>query len=324
LALFHFVRFDGDKKGGIMQFNKKTGLMLVFFTALVSGVSIFVNKFAVAGFNPYVFTFLKNAVVAVFLLSAFFLVKDFRLLKTLKAKHWKQLALIGLIGGSIPFLLFFKGLQMTTAGFGAFIHKTMFIFIGVFALFFLKEKINKKMVAAAIMLLAGNYLFLKITSHSFNIGDLLILLATLFWAAENTLSKYVLKELEARTVAFGRMFFGSVFILAFLVVTGNINAVASLTGAHLMWVLLTSVFLMLYVLTWYTGIKYINVSVAACVLLLGSVITTVLSVIFTGAEVTLMQAFGMLLQVSGIISVITFSDTVDLRQLLPWRIKHGR
>ena len=35
--------------------NKK-GLMFAFFTAIVSGFSIFVNKFGLTGIDPYVFT----------------------------------------------------------------------------------------------------------------------------------------------------------------------------------------------------------------------------------------------------------------------------
>lgn len=46
---------------------KNKGYFLVLGTAFISGFSIFINKFGVSVINPYIFTFLKNAVVALIL-----------------------------------------------------------------------------------------------------------------------------------------------------------------------------------------------------------------------------------------------------------------
>ena len=119
---------------GTKMTNKKIGLMLVFFTAIVSGFSIFINSFGVKGFDSSVFTFSKNIIVALFLFSIILLFNQFNELKKLNKKHWSQLVTIGLIGGSIPFLLFFKGLQLTAGKTSAFIHKPSFIYIELFAL----------------------------------------------------------------------------------------------------------------------------------------------------------------------------------------------
>ena len=146
--------------------NKK-GLMFAFFTAIVSGFSIFVNKFGLTGIDPYVFTGLKNLVVVLFLLSLIFFMGEFRELAKLTKKQWLKLGVIGLFGGSIPFLLFFKGLSMTSAVSGAFIHKTMFIFVTIGAIIFLREKVNKYFIAGAGLLLIGNALLLNISSSYF-------------------------------------------------------------------------------------------------------------------------------------------------------------
>ena len=98
------------------------GLGLVLGTAVISGVSIFLNKFGVGGMDPAVFTTAKNVLVAVFLISTLLALKEWKTLKSLSGKAWGQLALIGLIGGSIPFLLFFTGLQMTSAAQAGFLH----------------------------------------------------------------------------------------------------------------------------------------------------------------------------------------------------------
>ena len=196
------------------------GLFLVFLTGLISGLSIFVNKFAVSSFNPFQFTFLKNAVVAVFLLSVIvFLAKKDSFAK-LSQRHWKQLGIIGLAGGSAAFLLYFYALKLTSAVNAGFLHKTLFVFAAILGVFWLKEKPGKTFLFGGFLLLLGNLLvFSKMGNFSF--ADLLIVLAVILWAVENAYAKKVLQELSGLQVAFGRMFFGSIFILAFLLFTNQ-------------------------------------------------------------------------------------------------------
>ena len=283
----------------------KKHLIFVFLTALISGVSIFLNKYSVSVIDPYIFTFLKNVVVAIALFSLLFLFSNFNELRGLDKRQWTNLVLIGLIGGSIPFLLFFKGLSLTSSAMGSFIHKTIFVYVGVLAFVFLKEKLSKSVFAASVLLLFGNFLVLKFKTLSFNFGDLLILMATLFWAAENTLSKHVLKELSGNVVAFGRMFFGSIFILLFLAFTNQLPLIKKVTMPQILWVLFTALLLFCYVLTWYNGIKSVKITVATSILLLGSPITTLLSFIFSDSVIKFVEILGILLTLAGI-SIMVF------------------
>ncbi|VVB81404.1 EamA-like transporter family protein [uncultured archaeon] len=278
------------------------GYYLVFGTAVISGISIFLNKFAVKCLDPYFFTFSKNVLVAVFLFSMLLLMGEWAELKALKFKQWLQLIIIGLVGGSVPFLMFFKGLQLTSAATASFMHKTMFIYVAVLAAVFLKEKISRRFLVGALLLLLGNYLLVK--SLGFDAGALLVFGATLLWAVENVISKYVLKDLSSRVVAFGRMFFGSLFIIVFLAVNGSISQILSLSVSHVEWVLFTSILLLLYVTTWYEGLRTIDVSTATCILLLGSVITTGLQFAFGDATPTIAQAIGVVLLIAGVVATV--------------------
>ena len=282
--------------------------MFVLGTAIISGVSIFINKFGVKGIDAYLFTGAKNVIVAIFLFSLILLAMDFKKLKAMSKKDIGKLFLIGLFGGSIPFLLFFKGLQITSAAQGTFIHKTMFLWVGILALIFLKEKLNKGILIGAVLLLTGNFLLLKLNNFVFATGDLLILAATLFWSVETIISKNALKNLDSKVVAFGRMFFGSLLIIVFLGVTGKLVLVTTLTSAHFLWILVTSIFLLGYVFTWYSGLKHIKAGVATSILLLGSVITTVLNLAFADAVIVPSQVIGMILLVIGSTCVIWFSE----------------
>jgi len=283
--------------------NKNKGLLLILSTALISGISVFINKFGVIVVNPYIFTGLKNIIVALLVVTWLLMMKDWKILKKLQMNQWLMLLGIGLIGGSIPFLLFFKGLSMTSGIQAAFIHKTMFIYIIVLAAIFLKEKISKNFLIAGFGLFLANILLLRIVPSNFGWGDFLILSATLFWTFENVLSKYLLKDLSARIVIWGRMFFGSFFIILFWLITGQAHLINSLNLEQMGWVMITSVFLFGYVVTWYTGLKYIKVSEAAVVLLLASPITTFLSLIFLNEVLLINHFFAIILTLLSILII---------------------
>lgn len=279
--------------------GRTKGLLFVFVTALISGVSIFLNKFGVSGFDPFVFTSVKNLFVGLMLFSGLLLTTRMRELKTLKSTQWKKLVGIGFIGGSIPFLLFFAGLQMASAPVAAFIHKTMVVWVALLGFVFLKEKLSKKQVLGIGALMAGLVFFSGI-SPSMGIGELMVFAATLFWAGEMVLSKHMLKDVSPLTVMWSRMFFGSFVLVAFLALTGRLPGVLALSGAQWSWIVLTSVFLLGYVFTFYSGLKLVKASEAAGVLLLGSLITTVLSWGFFGAVPSLTEVFGGFIIVLGI------------------------
>ncbi|MFH2020238.1 MAG: DMT family transporter [archaeon] len=272
----------------------KKGLMLVILTAFISGFSIFINKFGVSMSDAYLFTFMKNSIVAIVMFGIIYFAGNLRNFSEIKAKEWGKLLVIGVVGGSIPFLMFFRGLQLTTAAKASFIHKTMFIYVAFLAYFFLKEKISWKIAGASVLLLLGNFLLLKLSWQPFNIGDALVLGAALLWAIENVVSKNILKEVEPKIVGFSRMFFGSIFILVFLAATDNLTGIMALTSQQIIWSLITAGLLLAYVLTWYSGLKDVPVTLATVILMLGSPITTLLNYA-SGTPIEALQIFGILL-----------------------------
>ena len=109
----------------------KLAIGLALLTAVFSGVNNFITKIAVTAVkDPVVFTTLKNAIVAVFIIGIIMWKKRSEL-KTLTPKQKKLLILIGIIGGSIPFILYFTGLKLTSALNASLIHKTLFVWVAI-------------------------------------------------------------------------------------------------------------------------------------------------------------------------------------------------
>ncbi len=272
-------------------------------TALISGVSIFINKFGISVGTASAFTFLKVLMVSLLLASLFLTKERWKEIARLDYKKWSRLILIGLIGGSIPFILFFKGLSMTTAAQGGLIQKTMFIFVAILAVMFLKEKIGWRFILGTLLIFGSNLVLLKNLDISFGQGDLLVFGATILWAVENIISKATLKSSSGSLVAWGRMFFGSIFIFIYLLSSGELATISSLGFNQIGWILITSVLLFGYVLTWYSGLKKVPVSIATVILLSGSTITMLLSSI-TAGKLNQMELISSAVALTGLIILI--------------------
>ena len=279
------------------------GILLVFLTALVSGVSTFVNAYAVVGTNSDAFVTVRNMVVAAALLPVAFLAVRQLKAPALRPRDWTALAAIGLIGGAIPFLLFFRGLELaTTAGGGAtaaFGYRTLFLWASVLAVVVLAERPRGTLWAGAALLLSGNLLLLSLTAPIWTDGTGYVLAATVLWAVEYTVSKRVLRTLPSTTVALGRMGFGAVFLAGYLALTAQWAAVAGFSGADWAWVGISAAFLLAFVGSWYTGLKRVDLSVAASVLVLGFPVTSLLAFLFQGRPISLEAAVGALAVVLG-------------------------
>src|SRR3989344_4994549 len=130
------------------------GIQFAFLTAFISGFSIFASKFFIADIDPVLFTLLKNTCVAIILSIIVFVVYKQKIM-SLSRSQWIRLVSIGIIGGSIPFALFFIGLSKVTALEGAIIHKTLFIWVALMSVIFLKEKLNKFQILGYILVTSG-------------------------------------------------------------------------------------------------------------------------------------------------------------------------
>src|SRR5687768_13038722 len=91
--------------------QRLVGLGLALATATVSGIAIYVNSYAVKEFSdPTLFATLKNTLVGLALVPLLLRPATLGEMKRLTARQAAGLGLLGLIGGSIPFVLFFEGL----------------------------------------------------------------------------------------------------------------------------------------------------------------------------------------------------------------------
>lgn len=266
-----------------MASNYQKGFYLAGAAAFISGISIFFNKFALEAVgNPLIFTTSKNVLVGVLIFSFILISGKLTLIKKLTGPQIVKLISIGIIGGSLPFYLFFTGLAEIPAINAAIIHKTLVFWVIILAIPFLKEKLSKLQLLAITLLFTGNIFIGGFKGFKFSEGELLIFLATILWAVENVIAKKVLAHVDSDLVTSARMGSGSLILISMTLFTNPsaINHVALFSQTQWMWIVFSAVLLLGYVATWYRALKFAPAIMVTAILVTATLITNILSAIF--------------------------------------------
>ena len=271
----------------------RTGVALALATAAISGVSIFLNSFAVKQIaDAAVFTTLKNGIAAAVLLAVALTVVRRADVRRLERRRWLGVGLVGVVGGGVAFLLFFTGLAMASAPSAAFIHKTLFVWVALLAVPFLGERLGLVQVGALVALLAAQLLIAPPTGVSWGMGESMIAMATLLWAGETVVARRLLVGVPVGVLAVGRLGVGLLVLAGYLVVTGRLVQLGSLTAIQWAWAIGTGILLAGYVATWFGALSRAPATMVTSVLVIGAPITAVLAGIASGVAPSSTQLAG--------------------------------
>jgi drug/metabolite transporter (DMT)-like permease len=292
---------------------------LALLTASISGFAIFINSYAVKEFeSPSVFTSLKNTLVGAVLLALLLRPGPLAEVRRLPPGRALGLLLLGVIGGSIPFILFFEGLTRVDAGNAAFLHKTLFLWVALLAVVFLRERLGRGQLAALGLLFLAQWL-LGGPGGLRGSGVVMVFGATLLWACEVTLAKRLLRTTSSAVAASARMTLGAILLLGYLALTGRIDALVELSALQWAWLLGTAVILLGYVTTWYAALKHAPATAVTCVLTVGAPITAALNAIAGRPAPSPEQliGYGLLLGAVAVFVALTLLRPAERAELLP-------
>lgn len=289
--------------------TRSAGVWLALAAACVSGVSVFVNAYAVKAVpDPTAYTTLKNLMAAVIvgglLAAATARGSSAGFTRPRTRAEVAGLGVVAVIGGSVPFVLFFEGLARASAKDAAFVQKTLVIWVAVLAVAFLHERLGLLQVGAVVVLVVGPALLgTDLSALRPGLGEAMILAATLLWSVEVVVAKHLLAELSALTVATARLAGGAVLLVAYVAVRGNLGALVPDTAAAWGWVLLTGTTLGVYVTVWFAALARAQAVDVTAVLVFGAVITAVLDALAKGVPVG-PQLAGLALIVAGTVAFV--------------------
>lgn len=262
-----------------------TGIALALATAGISGTAIFLSSMAVKALpDAALFTTLKNGAAALVLLVLLvaWQARRPRPIALPDRRTGASLAIIGIVGGSLPFLLFFSGLALASAPSAAFIHKTLFVWVALLAVPLLGERLGLIQIGALGVLIASQLLIMPPNGVTWGVGESMIAAATLLWSVEVVLAKRLLRRVEPLTLGAARLGVGLVILIGYLALTGRLPLIAQLGATEWAWVALTGVLLAGYVGTWLAALQRAPATVVTSVLVLGAPITALLDALVRG------------------------------------------
>lgn len=265
--------------------DRGTGVALAATTAVVSGFAVFVNAYGVRSWSvaadATTYTTVKNAMAAIILVGVGLLLRrrgapDAQR-ATISLRQRLLLGLIAVVGGSVPFLLFFEGLSLASSTQAAFIHKTLIVWVAMLAPLLLGERLRLPHVGAIGLLVAGQFLLIGgVDAIVWGRGETMMLAATLLWSAEVIIAKKVLSDVPSLTVGIARMAGGALLLIAWTVIRGSADVVLAAGLAQWGWVLLTGATLAAFVGTWYAALSRAPAIDVSAVLVGGALVTAVL------------------------------------------------
>jgi len=306
------------------------GIALAVAAALISGLAIYLNAFAVKQLpDAAVFTTVKNGVAAAVLVMGSLTVGGARDLRAIDRRQWPAVLAVAVVGGSVPFVLFFTGLAAASAPSAAFVQKTLFIWVALLAVPFLREALGIATVSGLALLVIGQTLVLPPDGLVWGSDETLILAATLLWAVETVLVRRLLAGIPSHAMAALRMALGLPILAAYLVIAGKAESVARLTPGQWAWTLLTGLILAAYVATWFAALKRAPASVVTSVLVVGVVATGALNALTRGTAPSSTVVAGYLLIVAAAALIIAWSRSAArrvagaLRRAEPVRARAG-
>lgn len=312
-----------------MRADVAKGMVLALGAACVSGVTVFVNSYAVKEFTSgAVYTTAKNAVAGLVLLAVLVPLtlsrakgRRLELTRPQSRAQVAGLVAVSVVGGSVPFVLFFEGLRRIASDTpvqAQFIHKTLVVWVLVLAVLVLRERIGLLHVAAVGLLVAGQAVLAgggsAVFGISFGAGEYMILGATLLWAVETVLAKALLRSLSPWTIALTRMVGGSALLVAWVAVTGKAGQLVTMDAGQWKWVLVTGAALALYVALWFAALALAPAASVTAVLVAAVPVTAVLQALVDHVPLR-PQLDGLSILVSG--AALAFLVTVLSRRPQP-------
>jgi drug/metabolite transporter (DMT)-like permease len=267
-------REDAERKQGTIP----RGIWFAALTAFISGFAVYIGAYGVKEFpSAAVYTTVRNTIVGLMLLALSLRPTALQEMWRLTPRQRIGLVLLGIVGGSVPFVLFFEGLSRTGSANGAFLQKTLFLWVALLAVIFLRERLGGGQILALGLLLVAQVFSGGPSVVRLGSGEMLVLGATLFWSTEVVVAKRLLAGISSSLGATARMAVGAVILLCYLGITGKLGIIGQLSLTQWAWAIGPSILLFGYVTTWYAALKRAPATTVTCVLTLGAPITAVLS-----------------------------------------------
>ncbi len=231
------------------------------------------------------------------------------------------LVLLGALGTTIPFILFFVGTQRTSAIEAVLCLQTEPVYSLIVAWLFLGHRLTVRRVSAACVLLAGIALAVGMGGLSDALGVTLLLLTPLSWQICHLLTLRGLPSVEPYLLTGARYVYGGALVAVAAWALGGPDWVpsADVFAAQLPALALQGIGLsFLGTILWYLTIARLDLARATAIIVPSIPLLSLgASFLVVGEVPTLRQAAGMLLTAGGVLAFVSAPHAVEVRERVP-------
>lgn len=276
----------------------KSTIYLVLFAVLLAAGHILQKMVLNYGVNRFVFSFIRIASGFVIITCLIFLKRN-RPLKVLKTNS-RNFIVLGVFFSGFGILIKLWGLSNTTATNASFIMSLSSLTAALFAFLWLKEKAPSRFYWVVLVMIGGVYL---VTTKGIHLlpqkGDLIIVILVFLIGFMQVYGKRVLRNLSVLETAFGRSFYGMVF-LGLLIPFFAPDGFSTIPGPGvLLLVLANGITFSGSIIFFYKALQLEGASNSGVFALLVPVITAVFGRILLGETLNIVQIIGGVIIISG-------------------------
>ena len=238
--------------------------------------------------------------------------------RTKVSKKYYYLVLItAIIGAAAAPIMFFTGLELTTAADTALLSNGETVFSILFALLFFKEKLKRVGYGAVALILVG--VFIVTTNFhfdsslmQFNSGNILVIAATALWGLDNNISKIITRHLPiSRLVQLKSLIGGGISLLAVLLMEIPFDIQKTdVIPIVLVGVLGFAISLYLYL----HSIKRIGVVKASSLLSLSAVFGLFFAIVLLHEHIGIYQLIALIIMVTGVYFMYKNEPNVQVKR----------
>lgn len=276
-------------------------VLAIIITNIIWGASSPIFKWALQDIPPFSFAFLR------FLLAALLLLPFTIHTLHIKRSDITKLMLLSFFGFFIHISLLLFGLTISNSINAPIIASSAPVFLFLGSIFFLKEKINKKILYGTVISLLGVMVIILRPLFDTGLdgsitGNLLFVISTLSFVVYTLLLKDYKFPYSAATVTFYLFMFATViFFPFFLWETSQGTMEMTLTGRSMLGILFAAVLTSVVGYVFYNfALKHIRASETGIFLYIDPVITVLIAGPLLGEQVTLPFMIGSVLVFLGI------------------------
>jgi len=284
--------------------RKLMDYFLLVITTVIWGGAFVAAKVVVASMHPLIAA--STRFLLAFLVLAPIMVYQERENAKIHLRDVPMLAVLGATGVFIYFLLFFYGLQKTSATNGSLLIAAGPGITAVMSALFLKESLSLKQMLGFIVSLGGVVVILTSGSPEallnlrFNSGDLMLLVSTISWSVNSVLGKVAVGRftpLKSTTYSIG---FGALFLTIFSAPYWSKETIGQITPLVVFCMLFLSMIASaLCFALWFRSLKSIGASKASVFMNIVPLSAATLATLLLGEELKTFHLIGAVLVLGG-------------------------